>query len=153
MTEEDEFSDETKEKISNLEDNLEELKREYADENPDEVELFICYKDIPEETGAGLIFLDPRDYTFYYLKNFKIPRYDMNEYQSPTRQALERFHELGFDSYKNCQLIGREEKHYDNMTEYQFKIEVSTDQAQVQGGNWVRENDLDNYVDAKTYLL
>lgn len=153
MTEEDDFSDETKEKISNLEDNLEELKREYSEENPDQVELFIRYEDMPDEEGVGLIFLNPAEHIFYYLKDFDIPRFDMNPYQSPTRQALERFHSLGFDSYQDVSLIGREYKEWDNMTEYQFRVTVSQDQARIKGGNWVKEADLDNYVDAKTYLL
>jgi hypothetical protein len=77
----------------------------------------------------------------------------MNPYQSPTRQAIQRFHSLGFDSYEKVELIGREYKEWDDCTEYQFKITVSEEQAKVQGGNWVRESDLDNYTDAKTFLL
>jgi hypothetical protein len=153
MTEEDDFDDETKEKISNLEDNLEELKKEYSEENPDQLDLFICYEDLPDEDGIGVIFLNPEEYVYYYLQDFSIPQFDMNEFQSPTRQAIENFYSLGFDEYEGVELIGREYKEWDDLTEYQFKVTVSQEQAKIAKGNWVKERDLDNYVDAKTYLL
>ena len=153
MTEEDDFTDETKQKIEDLEENLEDLKREYSEENPNRLFLYIRYQDFPDETGAGLLFLDPNERIFYYLNEYDLPKFDMNDFQSPSRQATEKFYQLGFDRYKRIELAGREYVDWNDCTEYHFKITVPKKQAKVVDGSWIKKSNLDNYVDEKTYLL
>jgi hypothetical protein len=148
MTEEDE-----KEKIEQLEENLEELKKEYGDTQPDKLFLFIYQKNLPEVEEAGLIFLDEREYTYFYVRDFEIPSFEMGEFQSPSRQAIENLYSLGFDSYEKVEMVGREVREYNDQTKYYFQIEVSEEQTKLPEGNWIRESNLDNYTDANTYYL
>ena len=150
MREED---DPQKEKIEELEDTLEELKKETGETEPDKLQLYIYYEDEPEAEDLALIFLDPAEYKHYFLKNYSIPQFEMNEYQSPTRQAIRKFKNLGFDAYEDVSLIGRTIDDWKDYTEYQFKVKVRKEQAKFGSGNWVKENELDNYTDAKTYIL
>lgn len=142
-----------KEKIEEVEEELEELKKEYVDQEPDRLHLFVFYQNIPDPEDAGLIFLDPTEYTYYYTQGFEVPEIEMNQWQSPSRQAINTFHELGFDAYKEMKMIGRQVREYADQTEYFFQIEVEEEQTKLAEGNWIEEADLDNYTNAETYFL